>query len=277
MPTEELLKILLQTDQLLQKTLNLSNEDIVKEAINYFKENKKEILKFFLKNEQSKNHLILTAGASGVGKSEFVKNINKKYNYNVVDIDEIRKIFPFYSGQNASLFQRPSIKVVEYLVDYFFKHNLAFIIDSNLASFEVAQKNIERALKRNYKIDIYFLYRDYHKCKEYTKIREEKEGRKVNDEVFNKKAKNSLLTIKKIVNVYYDNPNISIYVNEIDKQQIFIEKNQIIGKIFDYLEDLEDFLNQQLENNIEHKTNQNEQKMQELQQQTHSTGFRRKP
>jgi len=242
MPTEELLKILLQTNQLLQKTSNLSDEDIIKEAINYFKENKKEILKFFLKNEQSKNHLILTAGASGVGKSEFVKNLNKKYNYNVVDIDEIRKIFPFYSGQNASLFQKPSIKVVEYLVDYFFKHNLSFIIDSNLASFKVAQKNIERALKRNYKIDIYFLYRDYHKCKEYTKIREEKEGRRVNDEVFNKKAENSLLVIKEIINTYYDNDNVSIYINEIDKQQFFLEKTQMLKKIDEYFENLKNFL-----------------------------------
>jgi len=247
MPTDKLLEILLQTNELLKRTESLKDEDIVKEALDYFKKNKREILKFFLKNDKAKKHLILTAGASGVGKSEFVQSLNYEYSYNIADIDEIRKIFPFYTGKNASLFQKPAIKAIEYLVDNFFKHNYAFIIDSNLASFNVAKKNIERALKREYKIDIYFLYRDYQKCQEYTQIREEKEGRKVNDNVFNNKAKNSLLTIKEIILNYYDNENVSIFINDIDEHKIYCNKDEMLQKIEEYQTNLDNFLNKLIE------------------------------
>ena len=243
MPTDKLLEILLQTNVLLKKTENLTDEDIIDEALNYFKENKKEILKFFLKNDTAKQHLILTAGASGVGKSEFVKNLNQEYGYNVIDIDEIRKIFPFYAGENASLFQKPAIKAVEYLIDNFFKNNYSFVIDSNLASFSVAAKNIERALKRDYKIDFYFLYRDYYKCKRYTQIREEKEGRKVDDNVFINKAKNSLLTFKEIILNYFDTENVSIFINDIDEHKVYYNKDEMLQKIQDYEKEFQNFSN----------------------------------
>jgi hypothetical protein len=154
MPNDDLLKILFDTKIELEKTLNLSHKEIQEEALLYFKKNKKRIFETFIENKSAKNHLYLSAGASGAGKSEFVKSLNDRKKINVIDTDEIRKLFPYYSGENADLFQRASIKTVEYLIDNSFKHNYSYILDTNLANFSVANKNIERALKREYFIYI---------------------------------------------------------------------------------------------------------------------------
>lgn len=210
MPDELLINILYGAKLEVEKTLNLTDEEIEKEAMIYFKENKKRVLQAFLHNSEAKKRAIFSAGASGAGKSEFVKSLNSNLGLNIVDTDEIRKIFPYYSGKNASLFQRASIKSVEYLLDNIFKKELSFILDTNLASFQVAQKNIDRALKRGYEIELYFVYRDYEKCKELTIIREETEGRKVSNEIFNKKAIGSLESFRELVTNYRDDISLSI-------------------------------------------------------------------
>ncbi|MDQ7083489.1 MAG: zeta toxin family protein [Sulfurovum sp.] len=117
MPNDDLLKILFDTKIELEKTLNLSHEEIKEEALLYFKKNKKRIFETFIENKKDKKQLCLSAGASGAGKSEFVKILNAQRQLNIIDTDEIRKLFPYYSGENADLFQQASIKTVEYLID----------------------------------------------------------------------------------------------------------------------------------------------------------------
>jgi len=51
------------------------------------------------------------------------------------------------------LFQKPAIKVAEYLADCFSKNGYPFI----LKKFNDSQKIIEKALKKGYQINIYFL------------------------------------------------------------------------------------------------------------------------
>jgi len=223
MPDNFLLDILSQAKVEVEKTLNLTDDEIQKEALSYFKLNKKRILRAFIDNDEHKKRLVCTAGASGAGKSEFVKSLNNTLKLNTIDTDEIRKIFPYYSGANASLFQRASIKVVEYLLDYLFKHNLAFVLDTNLASFEVASKNIQRAIKREYMIDIYFIYRNYKDCKHLTITREKAEGRVVSDEVFVNKAKGSLNSFLEVVEQYHQNQNITLSIIDLDKSKIYTD------------------------------------------------------
>ncbi|SHO80401.1 hypothetical protein MNB_SV-15-673 [hydrothermal vent metagenome] len=220
MPNDELLKILFDTKIELEKTLNLTPNEIQKEALEYFKTNKKRIFETFISNRDDKKKLYLSAGASGAGKSEFVKSLNRRYNLNIIDTDEIRKLFPYYSGTNANLFQKASIKTVEYLLDNSFKHNYSFILDTNLANFSVADKNIKRALKRDYKIEIYFIYRNYNDCKKLTQIREENEARVVPQTVFIQKAKGSLDTIKQISKEYIDEANLSFTIIDLDRDDM---------------------------------------------------------
>jgi len=238
MPDELLLQLLEKTKEEIEKTLNLSSEEIEREAFAFFKKEKKKFINIFIDNKTDKKKAIFTAGASGAGKSEFVRSINKNLNYNVIDTDEIRKIFPFYTGVNAHLFQKPSIKAVEFLLDNIFKNNLAFILDTNLANFSVADKNIQRALKRGYEVEIYFIYRDYKACKELTTIREQNEGRRVNDEVFKSKAIGSLNSFKEIAKSYKD--KIRLVILDLDENATY--KDNFESHIIRYEQNLKIFL-----------------------------------
>ncbi len=244
MPNEDLLKVLFDTKIELEKTLNLTQEEISNEALAYFKKNKKRVFETFIENRSDKQRLCLSAGASGAGKSEFVKSLNEKEKLNIIDTDEIRKLFPYYSGANADLFQRASIKTVEYLIDNCFKHNYSFILDTNLASFVVASKNIERALKREYEIDIYFIYRNYDDCKKLTQIREKNEHRKVPDSIFDKKALGSLDTFKQILKEYAHYPNIHPTIIDLDSSEILSKEksHKQYEKLEYYTQELELYL-----------------------------------
>jgi len=245
MPNEDLLKVLFGTKLELEKTLNLTKDEIQKEALEYFKKNKKRIFETFIENKKDTKRVRFSAGASGAGKSEFVKTLNEHTKLNVIDTDEIRKLFPYYSGANAELFQRASIKTVEYLLDNCFKYNYAFILDTNLASFEVADKNIQRALERDYQIEIFFIYRNYEDCKRLTIIREKNENRKVPDSVFNQKAIGSLDTFKKLVDKYGFMPNMYLLIIDLEKNEILTNDNQpeLINRLELYSQELKIYLN----------------------------------
>ncbi len=244
MPNEDLLKILFGTKIELEKTLNLTQDEIQKEALEYFKKNKHRIFETFIENKTDTKRICFTAGASGAGKSEFVKTFNEKVKLNVIDTDEIRKLFPYYSGANADLFQHTSIKTVEYLLDNCFKHNHSFILDTNLASFEVANKNIQRALRREYQIEIFFIYRHYEDCKKLTNIRETNENRKVPDSVFNQKAIGSLETFKKLVEEYSSFSNIYLLIVDLDSDEVLSSDTptQLHERLEFYSQELEKYL-----------------------------------
>ena len=242
MPNDDLLKVLFDTKIELEKTINLSHNEIQEEALAYFKKNKKRIFETFIENKEDKNRLYLSAGASGAGKSEFIKSLNKIENLNIIDTDEIRKLFPYYSGENADLFQRASIKTVEYIIDNSFKHNYSFILDTNLANLSVATKNIERALRREYSVEVFFIYRNYEDCKELTKIREKNEARKVPDEVFNKKAIGSLQTFYDLTLKYKNNSNVTLSIIDLDKNKIINDKSLIIDRLNIYKDSLDKYL-----------------------------------
>jgi predicted ABC-type ATPase len=243
MPNDILLNILFTTKQELEKTLNLTDEEIQKQAIEYFKRNKKRIINTFIINQTDKQKLYLTAGSSGAGKSEFVTSLNNKNNLNIIDTYEIRKLFPYYSGQNADLFQKASIKTVEVLIDYSFKNSLSFILDTNLA-------NINRALKRDYQIEIFYIFREYQNCKDMTKIREKKEGRVVGDEVFNKKAIGSLETFKQLLKEYKNNDSINFTIIDLEDDIIISKKDnlKIDTKLNHYTKKLDKYLNKEINN-----------------------------
>jgi len=248
MPNYDLLKILFDTKIELEKTLNLTTHEIIKEALEYFKKNKKRIFETFIENKENKQRVYFSAGASGAGKTEFVKSLNDREKLNIIDTDEIRKLFPYYSGANAELFQKASIKTVEYLIDNCFKHNYSYILDTNLASFDVADKNIQRALKRDYEIEIYFIYRNYGDCKKLTQIREQNEHCKVPDLVFDTKAKGSLETFKQIIKKYSSNPNIYPIIIDLDSDEVLTkdEHTKQENKLEFYTQELEIYLSKDM-------------------------------
>ena len=73
--------------------------------------------------------------------------------------------------------------MVDAALDLVLKKGYSFILDGTFATFKVNQ-NIERALKKNYNVLIYYVYQDQFIAWNFTKKREEVEGRFVPKERF---------------------------------------------------------------------------------------------
>lgn len=61
-------------------------------------------------------------------------------------------------GQNAWLFQRAVIPIIEFMHDLALKKS--FLLDGTLSSYKVAEKHIQRSLKRGRTVQILFVYQE---------------------------------------------------------------------------------------------------------------------
>lgn len=111
--------------------------------------------------------------------------------------------------------QKASSKAVSILVDTAFKKEYSFILDGNFLELRLQDKNISRASKKDYDIEIFFVYRPLEIAKEYTEIREDKEGRNIPENVFYEKFINSINTVNEIAKKY---PNVKINYYDLDKK-----------------------------------------------------------
>lgn len=126
------------------------------------------------------------AGSPGAGKTEISKRLIEQFVDNApvrIDADDIREMFPNYTGGNSHIFQRACTAGVNKLFDYVMEHDLNVILDGTFA-YERAMENIERSLKRNRRVIIYYIFQNPIVAWKFTKIREETEGRQVSKEVF---------------------------------------------------------------------------------------------
>ncbi|MDP1845808.1 MAG: zeta toxin family protein [Candidatus Moranbacteria bacterium] len=166
------------------------NQKIIEEAEAFIKEHKKSLIARFADPEKyhSVEHPIslFMAGSPGAGKTEVSKRLIEQFADNApvrIDADDIREMFPSYTGVNSHIFQRACTTGVNKLFDYVLDHKLNVILDGTFA-YERAMENIERSLKRDRRVIIYYLFQDPVIAWKFTKIREETEGRRVSKEVF---------------------------------------------------------------------------------------------
>ncbi|MDQ7047861.1 MAG: zeta toxin family protein [Sulfurovum sp.] len=220
--------------------MNLDEEKI-KESIQYFNQNKKVFLTDYTKNiELSTEKIALfTAGMSGVGKTElaiFLKESNPNLLH--IDTDEIREFFRAigYDGKNASLYQKGASRGFSELFTYALKNQFSLIMDSNFANIEIAIKNIERLLKKSYRIEILYLYDYPEKCFEYATRRELVTHRKVPKDVFLRSDVNSYKTVLEIKERFKERVNLHFFDKRENKNYQNIEfdflKNSI-GEMYD--------------------------------------------
>lgn len=166
------------------------NQKLIEEAEAFIKEHKKNLIARFADPEKyhSVDHPIslFMAGSPGAGKTEVSKRLIEQFVDNTpvrIDADDIRGMFPNYTGVNSHIFQSACTTGVNKLLDYALNHNLNVILDGTFA-YERAMENIERSLKRDRRVIIYYLFQDPVIAWKFTKIREETEGRRVSKEVF---------------------------------------------------------------------------------------------
>ncbi len=178
------------------------------------------------------------AGSPGAGKTEFSKSLIKTYpdqNTKIVriDADEIRNLIPQYEGCNAYRVQGAAGLGVTKLYDHVQKYDQNVIVDGTFSDYKIAFKNVERALKHNRKVGIFYIYQDPIVAWEFTKKREEVEGRRVSKEMFIEsffKAKENANKIKEVMG-----DKVMLYLVEKDYTNNLKKPYFNINKIDDFL------------------------------------------
>ncbi|MBP9717623.1 MAG: zeta toxin family protein [Candidatus Pacebacteria bacterium] len=181
---------------------------------------------------------VFMAGAPGAGKTEFSRTLIKdKFGLDTnlivrIDPDEIRLQIPMYIDGKAELFNRAVTKAVEVLVDHCYdrKFDKSFLLDGTLSNIEVARKNIDRALKRERKVLIYFVYKDPLIAWHFTKVREIAEGRNIPKESFIEQYFGSIETINALKHEYGDRVQIDLVQLSVPKP----DSHQLTDYRFDF-------------------------------------------
>lgn len=131
---------------------------------------------------------VFMAGSPGAGKTEASIELLKKFEGDTpilrIDPDELRLEFAGYAGANAYIFQRAVTVLVERIHDLALKQCQSFILDGTLANFNVADKNIERSVKRGRAVQILYIYQEPASAWRFVQARERQEGRRIRAEHF---------------------------------------------------------------------------------------------
>ncbi len=196
-----------------------------KDILSWSNKNKREIsLKLFgdIKNIPSdgKPFAIFMAGSPGAGKTEtskrFVEHLKIKEILTRIDPDEIREEFSpvGYNGENAHLYQAAVSAVINKTLDNVFKYNKNFILDGTFSKYEASEKNIERAISKNYYIDILYVYQDPLLAWIFVQEREKVEKRKIRKEDFIDQYFLSKENVNKIKDKFQKNVSVNLLIKD---------------------------------------------------------------
>lgn len=198
-------------------------------SVEYAKKNKKMMIDSIIQNKKSEDEktAIFMAGSPGAGKTEVAQTLaHLNPNLCVIDADQFRTLFPGYKGNNSDEFQRGSSLLVDAALDLVLKKRYSFILDGTFSTSKV-EENIERALKKNYNVLIYYIYQNPFVAWNFTKKRQSVEGRYVPKERF--------------INAFFQSRKNLQQVKDMNKEKITI--NIIVkdfqNKISDLLMDID--------------------------------------
>jgi hypothetical protein len=147
---------------------------------------------------------VFMAGSPGAGKTEAsiaLVNIESEHGSGSakvlrIDPDELRAEFPGYTGENARLFQRAVTPIVERIHDLALEKKQSFLLDGTLSNYHVAEKNVERSLKRKRAVQILYVYQEPAQAWKFVQAREAIDGRRIQPEVF----EHQYFAARKVVN-----------------------------------------------------------------------------
>ncbi|MDN5274732.1 MAG: hypothetical protein JWP06_633 [Candidatus Saccharibacteria bacterium] len=125
------------------------------------------------------------AGTPGAGKTEVSKRFLEKFTATPIriDADDFRQKIPGYSGANSHIIQPAAALAVDKILEKIFDKKYSFMLDGTFAIGK-AVENLKRADRRDYSLQIFFVYQDPVQAWEFTKIRQKTEGRYVPKEIF---------------------------------------------------------------------------------------------
>lgn len=200
----------------------MNDDEITAQAVEYYRKNKKELIKKYADPFEYPPILnpsaFFMSGSPGAGKTEVANGLVEDALRNGeqllhIDTDEVRGFFPGYSGGNSSLYQKAASMAVETILSSAFKNYQSFILDTNFAVYEKAIQNIENCIKQERKITILYIYQNPLDAWQFTQDREVIEGRKVTKDIFAQRFVNARETTTSIKSQYGPLVKLNVLIN----------------------------------------------------------------
>jgi predicted ABC-type ATPase len=196
------------------------NQEIIRNSVKYIKKHANQIVKKLLYRYKNDMQLvaIFMAGSPGAGKTEFATRLLKlKNNRNIYHInpDSYRSLFKEYTGSNSSFFQLAVSILVEKIISNCYKNLFSFLLDTTLTNSQKAELNLNRAIKRDYIVYVFYIIQDPIIAWEFTQKRERIEGRNIPKEVFASQYFNSYLTVKQMFIKFQKNVQFQFVIKDI--------------------------------------------------------------
>lgn len=237
-----------------EKKLTKDEEEVRTVAVTFAKKNKKIIAKRLTSKEiYSSEDLpvsVFMAGSPGAGKTEASKSLiaetSESQNILRIDPDELRYEFASYTGTNSYLFQYPVSIFVSCILDYAYKNHQSFILDGTLSKYDVAEKNVNRALNKKRVVQIIYVYQNPFKAWEFVKARERLEGRNIQKNDFIDQYFSARSVVNKLKQKFDKNIKIDLIIKELDGSNKVFKAN--IDKIDNHIS--EKFTHEQLTNEL---------------------------
>lgn len=229
-------------------------DDTENQAKKWVKKNKKYLIEKFanlIDFPPVKNPFtIFMAGCPGAGKTEFSKSFIKSYDPSTkivrIDADEIRDLIPQYKEGNAYRVQGAAAIGVEKIFDYVQEHKQNVILDGTFSDYNIAVDDVKRALGRDRKVGIMYIYQEPEIAWEFTKKREKIEGRHVDKKMFISSFFNSKETVNRIKKEFGKDIELNLaiknYENGLEKTQFKIDSLDSYINMKYTVEDLESLL-----------------------------------
>ena len=168
-----------------------TESDISEDAIEFAKAHRKRIARELtdpaIYPPEAEPVSVFMAGSPGAGKTEASLELVGRFpewRTLRIDPDELRELFPGYTGGNAWLFQRAVARIVDAVLDQAFHRRLSFVLDGTLASYDVAHKNVVRSLAAHRRVQILYVYQEPMLGWGFVQAREAAEGRRIEPESF---------------------------------------------------------------------------------------------
>jgi predicted ABC-type ATPase len=183
---------------------------------------------------------VFMAGSPGAGKTESSKNLIKKFSKNGdeilrIDPDELRCRIPGYVGNNSYLFHGAVSILVSRIHDLALKNKQSFVFDGTFSKAEIARENIERSLKRNRFVQIFYVYQDPLQAWDFVKKREFVEGRGIKKEHFIKHYFSARDTVNLLKKEFGPKIQVDLLVKNIDGSDQYYREN--IDIVDNYVEE----------------------------------------
>jgi UDP-N-acetylglucosamine kinase len=192
------------------------NKELENQWFEWAKRNRKKIVKEIIlkydKEDYKAKQIIFLSGSPWAWKTEFINWMLDKWfskYFLHIDLDDLRKLIPWYKWEEADSFQKWAIKIMEFLLDKAFEKELNIILDWTFWSKSATNKNIDKAKRKWYDMQIYYIKFDPILAWKYTLWREIDKKRKIPIRSFYRQYYNSFKNIKRIIE---KNPNIELIV-----------------------------------------------------------------